>query len=57
MHVRLEIKKLRVQPPSGLQHSFVDIDHEKIFCGHSLPFADSRRAVVSFGQKNVHNIG
>ena len=24
---------------------------------HSLPFADSRRAVVSFLQKNMHNTG
>ena len=31
-------------------------DHE-IFYGHSLPSADSRRAVVSFWQKNVHNTG
>ena len=29
----------------------------KYFYGHSLPSADSRRAVVSFGQKNVHNTG
>ena len=28
-----------------------------IFYSHSLPSADSRRAVVSFWQKNVHNIG
>ena len=28
-----------------------------IFYGHSLPSADSRRAVVSFLQKNVHNTG
>ena len=27
------------------------------FYGHSLPSADSRRAVVSFWQKNVHNTG
>ena len=26
-----------------------------IFYGHSLPSADSRRAVVSFWRKNVHN--
>ena len=28
-----------------------------IFCSHSLPSPDSRRAVVSFWQKNVHNTG
>ena len=28
-----------------------------IFYGHSLPSADSRRAVVSFWLKNVHNTG
>ena len=35
------------------QHSFLEIDDE-IFPGHSLPSADSRRAVVSFWSKNVH---
>ena len=29
----------------------------KYFYGHSLPSADSRRAVVSFWRKNVHNTG
>ena len=29
----------------------------KYFLCHSLPSADSRRAVVSFWQKNVHNTG
>ena len=28
-----------------------------IFYGHSLPSADSRRAVVSFRRKNVHILG
>ena len=28
-----------------------------IFNRHSLPSTDSRKAVVSFWQKNVHNIG
>ena len=28
-----------------------------IFYGHSLPSADSRRAIVSFWQKNVHSTG
>ena len=40
-------------PRRGRQHFFVEIDHE-IF---SLPSTDSRRAVVSFWQKNVHNTG
>ena len=44
-------------PRRGLQHSFMEIDHENIFCGHSVPSADSRRAVVSFWRKNVHNTG
>ena len=41
----------------GGQHSFVEIDHE-IFSMVilSLP-ADTRRAVVSFWRKNVHNTG
>ena len=29
----------------------------KYFLGHSLPYADSRRTVVSFWLKNVHNTG
>ena len=29
----------------------------KYFYGHSLPSADSRRAVGSFWRKNVHNTG
>ena len=29
----------------------------KYFYGHSLPSADSRRAVVSFWRKNVHTTG
>ena len=44
-------------PRRGRQHSFVKIDHEIFFYGHSLPSADSRRAVVSFWRKNVHNTG
>ena len=39
-------------PRRGRQHSFVEIDHE-IFS----TVADSRRAVVSFWRKNVHNTG
>ena len=38
------------------QHSFVEIDH-KLFSTVILPSADSRRAVVSFWWKNVHNTG
>ena len=39
-------------PRRGRQHSFVEIDHE-IFS----TVIDSRRAVVSFWRKNVHNTG
>ena len=28
-----------------------------IFYGHSLPSTDSRRAIVSYWRKNVHNTG
>ena len=45
-------RRSRVRSPLARQHSFVEIDHE-IFSGHSLPSADSRRAVVSFWRKNV----
>ena len=34
--------------PTGQHHSFLQISHENIFCCHSLPSADSRRAVVSY---------
>ena len=44
-------------PRRGRQHSFVEIDHEIFSTSHSLPSADSRRAVVSFWQKNVYNPG
>ena len=40
----------------GQQHSFVEIDHE-IFSTVIFPFTDSRRAVVGFWWKNVHNTG
>ena len=43
-------------PRRGRQHSFVEIDRE-IFSTVILPSADSRRAVVSFWRKNVHNTG
>ena len=39
------------------QHSFMEIWSWNIFYGHFLPYADSRRAVVSFWRKNVHNTG
>ena len=46
-----------VRPPPGWQDSFVEIWSWNIFYGHSLPSADSRRAVVSFWRQNVHNTG
>ena len=50
-------QKVANSTPSGWQHSFMEIDHEIFFYGNSTPSADSRRAVVSFWQKNVHNTG
>ena len=35
------------------QYSFLKIDHE-IFYAHSLPIADSRRAVINFWQNHVY---
>ena len=47
----------RVQPPPR-SATFCRGDWSwNIFFGHSLPSADSRRAVVSFWRKNVHNTG
>ena len=56
MRVRLVIKRLRARLPPGRQHLSWRLDHEIFFC-HSLPSAYSRRAVVSFLRKNVHNTG
>ena len=46
-------RKSRVQPPPRSAIFF----RGDIFYGHSLPSAHSRRAVVSFWRKNVHNTG
>ena len=48
LRVQVVIRRLRVVPSSDRQHAFVEIDHEIVFYGHSLPTADSRMAVVSF---------
>ena len=55
--VQLETRRSRVQPPRrSVTFSRGDWSWN-IFYSHSLPSADSRRAVVSFWQKNVHNTG
>ena len=46
-----------VQPPPRSATFFRGDWSWNIFYGHSLPSADSRRAVVSSWQKNVHNTG
>ena len=55
--VRLETKRSRVQPPPRSATFFHGDWSWNIFYGHSLPSTDSRRAVVSFWRKNVHNTG
>ena len=55
--VRLEIRRSQVQPPPRSATFFHGDWSWNIFYGHSLPSADSRRAVVSFWRKNVHNTG
>ena len=57
MRVQLVIWRLRVRPPPGRQHFFMEIWSWNIFYGHYLPSADSRRTVVSFWRKNVHITG
>ena len=55
--VQLETRRSRVQPPLMSATFFRGDWSWNIFYGHSLPSADSRRAVVSFWRKNVHNTG
>ena len=37
-------------------HTFVEIDHEIISLAILFPFADSRRVVVSYKRKYVHEV-
>ena len=53
--VRLETRRSRVQSPPRSATFFHGDWSWSIFYCHSLPFADSRRAVVIFWRKNVHN--
>ena len=55
--VWLETRRSRVQPPPRSATFFRGDWSWNIFYGHSLPSADSRRAVVSFWRKNVHSTG
>ena len=40
----------------GASHTFVEIDHEIISTAILLPLADSRRVVVSYKRKYVHEV-
>ena len=55
--IRLETRRSRVQPQPRSATFFRGDWSWNIFYGHSLPSADSRRAVVSFWRKNVHITG
>ena len=55
--VRLETRMSRVQPPPRSATFFHGDWSWNIFYGHSLPSADSRRAVVSFWRMNAHSTG
>ena len=55
--IRLETRRSRIQPPPRSATFFRGDWSWNIFYGHSLPSADSRRAVVSFWRKNVQNTG
>ena len=55
--VRLETRKLLVQPPLRSVTFFLGDWSWNIFYGHCLPSADSRRALVSFWRNNMHNTG
>ena len=52
--VRLMIRRSRTQSPPAPATLFRGDWSWNIFCGHFLPSADSRRAIVSFWRKNVH---
>ena len=55
---RLETRRSWVQPPPRCFGNILSWRLiMKYFYVHSLPSADSRRAVVSFWRKNVHNTG
>ena len=41
---------------SALSHTFVEIDHEIISTAILLPYADSRRVLVSYKLKYVHEV-
>ena len=45
------------QEVAGLMPAGSAAFFQNVFYGQSLPSADSRRAVVSFWRKNVHNTG
>ena len=55
--VLLETRRSRVQPLPRSATFFRGDWLWNIFYGHSLPSADSRRTVISFRRKNVHNTG
>ena len=55
--VWLEIRRLHVQPPPRLATFFRGDWSWNIFYGHSLPSSDSRRAILSFWRKYMHNTG
>ena len=40
--------------PTGSDNYFMEMDKEIFSMVIISPFTDSRRAVISFGQKNVH---
>ena len=54
MRARLLIRWSQTRSPPGPATFFRRDWSWNIFFGHSLPSADSRRAVVSFWRKNVH---
>ena len=55
MRVRLKTRRSRVRTPPRSATFFRGDWSWNIFYGHSLPSADSSKAVVSFWRKNVHN--
>ena len=56
VYCRIHIRKSFYSPALAWTHTFVKIDHEIISTAILLPSAESRRVVVSYKQRYVHEV-